>query len=242
MTGPTRIIGAGRAGRSLHGALEQVGLDAELLDRTTDNRRALDGARMVILAVSDDAIAEVAASLEPGDAVVAHVSGSRTLDVLAPHRRRASMHPLMSLPNATTGAARLLDACHFAVCGDDAVLEIVDALGGIAFEVADADRPTYHAAACVAANHIVTLCAQVERLADDVGVPASAFWAMVETSVANVTETGAAAALTGPAARGDWGTIAAHLESIGEGERALYRAVAKAAAALAGNDWPDGLL
>ncbi len=236
------IIGAGRAGRSLHRALREVGCEPELHDRTSDVKTVLRDADIVILAVSDGAIAEVAASIEPGDGVVLHLSGSRQLDVLAPHRRTGSMHPLMSLPDEMVGAARLLDACHFAVCGDPITSRIVARLGGIAFDVANEHRATYHAAACVAANHIVTLCAQVERLADAVDVPRSAFWAMVEASVANVTEMGATAALTGPAARGDWETIAGHLDAIGEGERALYRAVAKAAAELAGNDWPDGHL
>lgn len=247
MTRPsTHIHGAGRAGRSLFGALTEAGWNVRLTGRGDDVSRALQaleegGSDIVVLAVSDGAIAEVAASIEPGPGLVAHLSGSRTLDVLAPHDRRASLHPLMSLPNPEIGARRLADQCHFAVCGDAAIRSIVDALDGIGFDVADDDRATYHAAASVAANHLVTICAQVERLAGSIGVPTAAFWTMVATTVDNVTAIGPNAALTGPASRADWATIEAHLASIPSAERDLYRAVARATAELAGNDWPTEL-
>ena len=73
------------------------GEDAELAGLVAD-------ADVIILAVSDHAIASVAAALPPSDAVYAHLSGATDLAVLHPHRRTASMHPLMSLPDAATGA------------------------------------------------------------------------------------------------------------------------------------------
>ena len=46
---------------------------------------------------------------------------------------------------------------------------MVESLGGRLVTVADGDRATYHAAACMAANHVVALLGQVERVAATVG-------------------------------------------------------------------------
>lgn len=242
MTAPSvRIIGPGRAGGSLAAALEAVGWPVDVLGRNDDLSRALDGVDLLVLAVSDGAIAEVAAAVEPADGVVAHLSGSRTLDELAPHARRASMHPLMSLPDPQRGAARLLDNCAFAVAGHPIGTRLVKALGGRGFTVDDANRATYHAAASITANHLTALCAQVERLAASIDVPVDAFWDLAAASLDNVRSSNAHDALTGPAARGDWSTITAHLASLPQEEQSLYREAAKAAARLAGQPWPDEL-
>lgn len=238
-----RIIGPGRAGSSLRRALETRGWEClGSLGRADDHGDAARDVDVVILAVPDDAIGEVAAGVAPGEGAVAHLSGAATLDRLAPHRRRASIHPLVSLPDTDIGARRLLGGATFAVAGDPVATALVDALGGRAIEVADEHRALYHAAAAVAANHLVALCGQVERLASAAGVPPSAYWELMAATLDNVRDGGAAAALTGPAARGDRATLAAHLDAIGDGERGQYLALADAAAAMAGQTPPSAFL
>lgn len=224
-----RVIGPGRAGSALAAALRDAGWRVDgPLGRDHDPARVTTGARLVLLAVPDRAVAAVAASLAPGDAVVAHVAGSLGLDVLAPHRRAASLHPLVSLPDADLGARRLVGA-WFAVAGDPIASEVVAALGGRAVQVADEDRTTYHAAAAVAANHLVALLGQVDRLARSVGVPLDAYLDLARGALDNVAEVGPAAALTGPVARGDRETVARHLAAIPQDERPAYALVAELA-------------
>lgn len=219
------VIGGGRAGSSLTLALGRRGCDVRslsgraLVDHGVDDaaRDALALATHVLVAVNDAAIADVAAQLAPLDlpgAVVAHVSGACGLDVLEPLGARASLHPLMSLPDAETGAARLLDHCDFAVDGDVRIEEIVGVLGGRSFRVAPEHRVLYHAAASVAANHLTALCAQIETLAAAARVPVDAYWRLMSTTLSNVADGGAATSLTGPAARGDWGTVGRHLAAL----------------------------
>ncbi|MEM7287700.1 MAG: DUF2520 domain-containing protein, partial [Actinomycetota bacterium] len=181
------------------------------------------------------AVADVAGAIDPGDAVVAHVAGSLTLEVLLPHVRVGSIHPLMSLPNAEVGAERLRASCWFALAGGDTVLgDVVAALGGRSFAVPDEDRAVYHAAACVASNHLVALMGQVERLARSISVPQEAYLDLARQSLANVEALGAADALTGPAARGDDETIDRHLAHLPPDERASYEAMVEEARRLAG--------
>ena len=99
-----------------------------------------------------------------------HLAGSRGLDVFAPLLERrtgvrvGALHPLQTFPSTTVGLERLAGAWA-AVAGDPAVADIARSLGLRPFELADADRGRYHAAAVVASNHLVALLGQVERLA-----------------------------------------------------------------------------
>ena len=172
-----RVIGPGRAGGALRLALEKAGWSAAPpLERLDDLSGAATGVDLVLVTVPDAVVAAVAASIRPvDDVVIAHVAGSLGLDALAPHRRRAVIHPLVALPEPELGAERLLDHAWFALVegGDPLAHEVVDVLGGQAIVIADdpTARAVHHAACCVAANHLVGLLAQVERLAATIGAP-----------------------------------------------------------------------
>ena len=103
-------------------------------------------------------------------------------------------------------------------------------------EVADGDRAAYHAAACIAANHVVALLGQVERVAASVGLDLESFLPLTRAAVDDVAALGAGAALTGPARRGDWATLSRHLDALPESERAGYQAGAALATRLAQAD------
>ncbi len=231
-----RVIGSGRAGGSLARALSSVGWDVvEVLGRGDDPTAAARDVEVLAIATPDAMVEQVAARVTPvAETLVMHLSGSLTLGVLGAHPRRASLHPLASLPDPDTGAAVLLDGCPMAIAGDPGVAEVAAALGGHVFEVPDDNRSLYHATASVAANHVVALCAQVERLAAECRVPAAAFLSMTGQVVRNAGERGAVASLTGPAARGDSATIERHLAALPAAETGLYGVLAREAARLAG--------
>ena len=230
-----RIVGPGRAGSSLADALAGAGWDvAAPVTRHDDPSGAARDVDLCVIATPDALIAAVAAAIDPvPSTVVAHLAGSLGLDVLAPHTRRAAMHPLASLPDRVTGARTLRDGAWWALEGDALAAEAVAALGGRTVAVTAASRAAYHAAACVAANHLVTLMAQVERLAAAADLPADPFYDLAAGALANARDHGAAAALTGPAARGDRATIDRHLDGMDTAEHDLYLALAGAAGVLA---------
>jgi predicted short-subunit dehydrogenase-like oxidoreductase (DUF2520 family) len=234
-----RIIGPGRAGTSLAWALTAAGWDvAPLLARGDDLTRAAQGVDLLVIATPDDRVREVARAVEPEPGtVVAHLAGSFGLGPLAPHRRRAAVHPLVALPTPALGARRLVGA-WFAVAGDPLVRDLVRSLGGRWFEVGDADRPVYHAAAVIASNHLVALLGQVERLSQAAGVPFEAYIDLARATLDNVATLGPAAALTGPAARGDEATIRRHLRALPPEERRAYRSLVDAARRLAQRPQP----
>ncbi len=222
--GRARIIGPGRAGLSLAGALESIGWTvAPLLDRRDDPAGAAQDVDLLVVATPDDAVARVAAQVDPvPSTVVAHLSGALGTGALATHPRRGCLHPLVGLPDARTGSERLRSGVTFVVAGDPVVGGLVAALGGRAVEVPDTARGRYHAAASVAANHVVATLAQVSRLAEGSGLALADFLPLVRAAVEDVARVGPRAALTGAVARGDWATVTRHLESMPPEERAGY--------------------
>ncbi|WP_341994481.1 DUF2520 domain-containing protein [Microbacterium sp. LWH7-1.2] len=196
------IVGDGRVGRAMVSALRRAGVDVQgPLGRGATGERA----DIVLLAVPDAEIGVAAALIAP-DRVVGHFSGATTLEPLAPHEA-LSIHPLTTVTGETSFAgvpAALAGSTAEALAAAHA---LADALGMRPFDVSDADRPAYHAAASIASNFLVTLESFAEDLAATAGVPREALAPLVRATVAN-WEAHAAAALTGPIARGDEQTVA----------------------------------
>ena len=215
------IIGTGRAGGAIRARLAELGA------RVTDGRGANPHADLVLLCVPDQVISEVAASVPVGP-WVAHVSGATRLTALSPHQRRFSVHPLQTLTRER--GAEQLDGAWGAISGetDDALLRarwLAETLGLRPFEIADADRTLYHAAAVIGGNFLVTLHDVAVRLLAEVGAPDEAIVPLMRRTIENRFDR------TGPIARGDWATVEAHLAVLAE--RApelvpLYRALAEA--------------
>lgn len=215
------IIGTGRAGGAIRARLRERGL------RVTDGREPDPAADLVLLCVPDGVIGEVAANVGIGP-WVAHVSGATPLAALDPHRRRFSVHPLQTLTRDR--GAEQLDGAWGAISADtdDAMARarwLADTLGLRPFEVADADRTLYHAAAVIGGNFLVTLHQVATRLLDEAGAPAEAIVPLMARTIENGFD------LTGPIARGDWATVDAHiaaLEARAPDLVPLYRALAEA--------------
>ena len=214
-------IGTGRAGGAIRDRLRERG------HRLTDGR-VPDPARTWSSSPCRIAsIAEVAAAVAPGP-WIAHVSGATRLSALDPHERRFSVHPLQTLTRER--GAEQLDGAWAAVTAesDDARARarwLADELGLRPFEVADADRALYHAAAVLGGNALVTLHAVAGRLLEAVGAPPEAIEPLMARTVENGYDP------TGPIARGDWPTVEANLAALEE--RApelvpLYRALVDA--------------
>lgn len=218
-----RVIGPGRAGTAMSRALASAGWHvAPPVRRGEDVRGAADGVDLVLIATPDAAVTEVAAAIEPRrETVVAHLAGSLTLDALAPHERRASVHPLVSIPSGETDVR----GAWFAIAGDELASRVVGDLDGRAVVVDDRHRAAYHAAACVASNHLVALLGQVERVGATAGVPLDAYLALARQSLDNVEVLGPRDALTGPVKRGDWETVERHRAALTFDELPAYDAM-----------------
>jgi predicted short-subunit dehydrogenase-like oxidoreductase (DUF2520 family) len=161
---------------------------------------------------------------------VAHVSGATPLSALDPHRRRFGLHPLQTFTRAR--GPEQLDGAWAAVTAetDEARrkgFELAETLGLRPFELAEAGRPLYHAGAAIASNYLVTLHRAASALFEAAGAPPEALEPLMRRTIENGFD------LTGPIARGDWGTVDAHVAAIRARRPELepmYRALAEATA------------
>jgi predicted short-subunit dehydrogenase-like oxidoreductase (DUF2520 family) len=186
-------------------------------------QQLVERADVVVLAVPDDVLADVAGELSvhvrPGQ-IVAHTSGRHGLDVLAPMTaagaRTIALHPAMTF----TGTEIDLDrTCAFGLTAlpedRDVAEALVAELGGTPEWIDDADRTAYHAALSHGANHLNTLVAQAMDILRTAGVadPSAVLRPLLTAGLDNALAYGDAA-LTGAVARGDVNTIRAHTESL----------------------------
>jgi predicted short-subunit dehydrogenase-like oxidoreductase (DUF2520 family) len=266
------IIGAGKVGAVLGAALRGaehaiIGVSAvsdasrERADTllpgvpVLDVQDIVERAELVLLAVPDDALGPLVDGLaklgawQPGQ-LVAHTSGRFGVGILHPIRSVGAiplaLHPAMTFTGMSLDLTRLLD-CTFGVTADAAMLPIAQALvvemGAEPVAIAEGDRTLYHAALAHASNHLVTLVAQASQLLREVGVdaPERMLGPLLRATLENALASGESA-LTGPVARGDAGTVAAHAEALrehdgGSGGDILdaYLALARATARRAGS-------
>ncbi len=226
---PCAVIGAGRLGNALAGALRDVGgAVVGPLSRSEASGRACDVLRdhrsIVLLCVPDSEIAGAARALPPADAgrLVGHCSGATGLDVLAPHEA-LGLHPLMTFgatPFGATPFGATPAAAHKPFAGAGAAIAgttpralaaarvLATRLGMQPFELRAEDRAAYHAAASIASNFLVTLEAAAEQVGAGTGLRRESLVALVRQTVENWARQGAPHALTGPVARGDGVTVA----------------------------------
>ena len=203
------VVGRGRLGRALAGALRSAGVpvDGPL------GRGATGGdADVVLLCVPDAEIADAAAAIVPrAGRLVGHCSGATTLGPLAPHEA-FSLHPLMTVPAAGADFTGAPAAVAGATDRARALAEgLATTLRMTPFAVADDDRAAYHAAATMASNYLVTL----EWAAQRVGAVDRAVLApLVRATVDNWAAHGPHAALTGPITRGDEATVARQRDAV----------------------------
>lgn len=208
-------------------------------------------AQLVILGIPDDLIAGVCEDLASRRAFgsaqhVLHLSGSVGLEALSAARDLGaevlSLHPLQSFPDVEEGIAQLPGSSIAVTAPDEQGLAYGEALarevGGKPFRLADEVKPLYHAAAVFCSNYLVAVEGMAERLFRLAGLedPLPAFQPLARTAFESTFAAGPGTALTGPAARGDAGTIARNLAALAK--RApeavpAYVALARVAAGVA---------
>ncbi|WP_103064269.1 Rossmann-like and DUF2520 domain-containing protein [Actinomyces qiguomingii] len=262
------IISAGRVGAVLGSALRAVDhqiIGVHAVSEASRERAELllpgvplldvddivERAELVLLAVPDDSLADLVQGLadlgrwQPGQLVV-HTSGAYGVGVLEPARRCGAIplaiHPAMTFGGFSTDVARLV-GCPMAVTAPAAVVPIGQALavelGAEPFVLPEESRPAYHAALAHGANHLVTVVNQAMRILSAAGVEdgAATLGPLLSAALDRALREGESG-LTGPVARGDAGTVRAHLAALAElsdvNGRALddavstYRALARA--------------
>jgi predicted short-subunit dehydrogenase-like oxidoreductase (DUF2520 family) len=266
------VIGPGRAGTALARALARAGHEitaaaavseaskARVRDyfphaRLTDPVSVIEDADLVLLTVPDDVLPGLVAGLASTGApyagrLLAHASGAHGIRVLDPATRSGALpmalHPVMTFTGRDDDVDRIKGVC-FGVTAPDQLRAAAEALviemGGEPVFIAEQDRGLYHAALAFAANHIVTLVAQAADMLRKAGAenPERMLGPLLGAALDNALRFGDAG-LTGPVARGDDGTVAAHVAAIKNAEPGALHAYLALARLTADRALAAGLL
>jgi predicted short-subunit dehydrogenase-like oxidoreductase (DUF2520 family) len=254
------IVGAGAVGTALGVALSRGGWPIHAVASRDAGRRErfrslvevsrvfadpepiLDEVELIILAVPDDSIGPLAASLRmySGQAMI-HTSGALGAEVLAPAMAAGTQigafHPLVAFAD-TERAVAALHGATIAIEGDDQLAamlaDMAEVVGATAVRLAEGSKAAYHAAAVLAAGGFVALLDAIAELGRVAGLDEAGSLAvygpLIEGTLDNARALGIRAALTGPMTRGDIGTLVAHLATLqahAPGVLELYVAAAR---------------
>jgi predicted short-subunit dehydrogenase-like oxidoreductase (DUF2520 family) len=253
------IVGAGPVGTTLGAAFAGAGWTVGAVASRDTSRRErfrslvpgargfaepaalLDEVDLVFLCVPDDALAPLAGSLRrySGQALV-HTSGALGPEVLEPAMAAGTQvgtfHPLVAFADVDAALAAIPGAT-IAIEADPGLgsllADLADAIGAVPVRLAPGSKAAYHAAAVLAAGGFVALLDAVARLGAVAGLDEATsldlYGRLAEQTLANARRFGLGAALTGPVARGDVGTLRLHLRALdahAPDVLSLYRAAA----------------
>jgi predicted short-subunit dehydrogenase-like oxidoreductase (DUF2520 family) len=241
-----RLVRAGVPVLGVHGragSVSAAGAISGALVSSGAYPSVIEGAEVLILAVRDTRIPEVAAELAAArhlrrNQIVLHTAGSRAAaDVLAPARAAVAgigtFHPLVSLTGAP-GTEDNLAGAAFALEGDELARamgkRLAGLMGGQILPLTAEMMALYHAGAVFASNYVVALVDVARGLLVAAGIEDSAaqlaLWPLLASVVRNLAAVGLPAALTGPVVRGDVGSVERHVEAMAKGapqELELYQ-------------------
>jgi predicted short-subunit dehydrogenase-like oxidoreductase (DUF2520 family) len=224
----------GRNPENVRNLAEELGARACQSPATT-----IDVADLTILAVPDDVILPLATDMveslcsAAGHAAV-HLSGAQDRSALRPLAQQGRLrtrvfHPLQTFRRGPEAVANVAGT-YFGIDADpplrDQLMQMARDLHGFSFDLTRVDLALYHAAAVFAANYPITLLAEAIALAAEAGLDAETarlgMTNLLAGAVNNLRGLAPADAITGPASRGDEGTIARHLEAL-KGDPELQR-------------------
>lgn len=192
-------------------------------------QQVVEASDLVLLTVPDDALPALVSGLaETGVAMegrlMAHASGRHGLAVLEPAVRAGALplalHPVMTFTGRPDDVDKMT-GISFGVTAPEQLRPVAEALvvemGGEPVFIEDDKRGLYHAGLASAANHLVTLVASAADLLREAGVPdpGRMLGPLLGAALENALALGDQA-LTGPVARGDADTVAAHVEAIAQ--------------------------
>ena len=243
------IIGVGKLGGALAIALSRKGFKIEnLLARNSEkakkiaelveskpkiifeNEFAEITSDVILITTQDFEIENVAQKLKENlrhKPIVFHTSGSLSSGILDDLRKIGcpvgSIHPLVSISDASLGAERFADA-YFCVEGDDEAVkvgdQIVERLGGISFSVNAEYKTLYHASATAASGHLVALVDVAIEMLTECGIEKAnaqkILLPLIKSTVENLETQSTAQSLTGTVARADFKTLENHLKTLEE--------------------------
>lgn len=178
----------------------------------TSNFDELFDCDLIIIAVNDDAICEVAANLKNYKGLLVHTSGTKPSYALNHVENYGVLYPLQTLTkdfDVDFKKIPLLVNASNSVCLQK-LKSLANIMSNVVFECSDEDRGAIHLSAVFVCNFVNVMLQIGDKLLEDKGFNVSIFESLVKETIDKAFVLGPGCALTGPAKRGDFETIEKH--------------------------------
>ena len=238
------LVGSGNVAHHLANALSNapnVVLDrwvvrtpsSVLIDINTTLSEKFDepsSSQIIILAISDYAIADYSASLNQSDALLVHTSGSVNLHHMDKKHRRGVFYPLQTFSKNKPLEFSSIPICIEALQKEDLNLltALADALGCKSRVISSEQRLALHLAAVFVNNFSNQMYRIAHEITDGARLDFDLLKPLILETAMKVQDLSPYQAQTGPALRKDQKTIKRHLKQLEkENHRLIYELITK---------------
>lgn len=182
------------------------------LDKITDDFDTLAEADLYIIAVSDDAIADVSSQLPFKNRLVVHTSGSISLDNLNENNRKGVFYPLQTFTKNKEVDFRIIPICLESENATDFQLleKVAKTISDKVFAINSEQRKALHVAAVFVNNFTNHLYQIGNEICLENQVPFEILKPLIAETAQKIMVLSPEEAQTGPAKRNDSVTIEAH--------------------------------
>lgn len=185
---------------------------------------------IIILAIPDDALNEVAAQLESGNYLLLHTSGNQSLPINSKNKRQGCIWPVFSINKN----AHMLMELSIPLCLSTLQKEDKPNIEQLALQISntiswlDNEQKEYaHLAATIGNNFSNHLYSIVFRICKEKNIPFQLLVPLLQNTTNRLSDFDPAKMQTGPAIRNDQTTIEKHTAKLSGLEQALYEIFTK---------------
>lgn len=220
------IIGKGNVGFHLYHELNKSE-DLNVAQFNSREQQSLENFDVAIIAVSDDAIAEVSRHVKTS--LVVHTSGTTAMKALQNTTRKGVFYPLQSFSKEKVIDFEKLPICIEAENENDLKLleTLVNRLKSDYFEIDSEKRKYIHVAAVFVNNFVNHMYSSAWDIFEEHNVPFNILMPLIKETVEKISGLAPTEAQTGPAIRNDEKTIKNHLTLLNESQQELYKTITK---------------
>ncbi len=186
----------------------------------------LKAADLYVIAVSDDAIAAISEQLPFDDRLVAHTSGSVSVNQISSKNRSAVFYPLQTFSKHKKVDFDTIPICLESTLAEDyAILEkVAKSISTKVFSISSDQRKSLHVAAVFVNNFTNHLYHIAEEICAEQDVPFEILKPLIMETADKILTLSPKNAQTGPAKRKDLKTINSHLEFLeSENRKNIYK-------------------
>ncbi|MEO5777474.1 MAG: DUF2520 domain-containing protein [Flavobacterium sp.] len=200
------------------------------IDKIHTNYNELIAVDLFIIAVTDDAIAEVSAAFPFNNQFVAHTSGSVSIEAIDSKNRKGVFYPLQTFSKSKEVDFKTIPICIEAQKGKDfQILETVaKSISNTVYKINSEQRKALHVAAVFVSNFVNHLYQIGNDICNENDLSFDILKPLIQETANKILTLSPNEAQTGPAKRNDTQTINAHLSFLtDDNQKEIYKMLTK---------------